>query len=86
MKLRHIFGLCLGSFLAASCSENEVIGSMDVVKLSSTFAAIPSEGGETEIAVEAKASGSWTASSPRLATTRQEARMPHGSRSPTGLP
>lgn len=57
MKLRHILGLCLGAFLAASCSENEVIGSMDVVKLSSTFAAIPSEGGETEITVEAK--GEW---------------------------
>lgn len=57
MKLRHILGLCLGAFLAASCSENEVIGSMDVVKLSSTFAAIPSEGGEIEITVEAK--GEW---------------------------
>ena len=86
MKLKHILGLCLGAFLAASCSENEVIGSMDVVKLSSTFAAIPSEGGETEITVRLKASGSWTASSPRLARTRQEARIPHGSRSLTGLP
>lgn len=54
MKLRHILGMCLTALLATACSENEVIGSMDEIKLSSTFVAIPVEGGDASVTVEAK--------------------------------
>ena len=54
MKLRHILGLCLGALLATACSENEVIGSMNEVKLSSTFVSIPTQGGEADVTVDAK--------------------------------
>lgn len=57
MKLRHIFGMCLAALMATACSENEVIGLMDEVKLSSSFVAIPVEGGQTTFTVEAK--GDW---------------------------
>lgn len=57
MKLRHIFGMCLAALMATACSENEVIGLMDEVKLSSSFVAIPAEGGQTTFTVEAK--GDW---------------------------
>lgn len=57
MKLRHIFGMCLAALMATACSEHEVIGLMDEVKLSSSFVAIPVEGGQTTFTVEAK--GDW---------------------------
>ncbi|MGN1255546.1 MAG: BACON domain-containing protein [Bacteroidaceae bacterium] len=57
MKLRHIFGMCLAALMATACSENEVIGLMDEVKLSSSFVAIPAEGGQATFTVEAK--GDW---------------------------
>ena len=54
MKLKHILGMCMAALMASACSENEVIGFMDEVKLSSSYVAIPVEGGENTITVEAK--------------------------------
>ena len=44
----------MAALMASACSENEVIGFMDEVKLSSSYVAIPVEGGENTITVEAK--------------------------------
>ena len=54
MKLKHILGMCMAALMASACSENEVIGFMDEVKLSSSYVAIPVEGGQNTITVEAK--------------------------------
>lgn len=54
MKLRHILGMCLTALLATACSEEQVMGSMDEVKLSSTFVTLPVEGGEASVTVEAQ--------------------------------
>lgn len=54
MKLRHILGMCLTALLATACSEDQVMGSMNEVKLSSTFVTLPVDGGETSVTVEAQ--------------------------------
>ncbi|MGN0234486.1 MAG: BACON domain-containing protein, partial [Bacteroidaceae bacterium] len=54
MKLRHILGMCLTALMATACSENEVIGLMDEVKLSSSYVAIHMDGGDATVTVEAK--------------------------------
>lgn len=63
MKLKYIFTtLVAACAMLCSCSDDDGISTLDSVKVSSSFVALPAEGGQVTIDVEAKGSWNITAS------------------------
>ncbi|MCI7400083.1 MAG: DNA-binding protein, partial [Prevotella sp.] len=62
MKLKYFFPMVIAalSMMVTSCSDDDVVSYLDNVRVTSSYVALPAEGGSTSIDVTA--SGDWTIS------------------------